>query len=130
MDLDETIEEEECAICGLELSKHFCHELSCNHKFHYECLLKTFQESSDRYKKYNSCPYCRAKVGYLPYVNGLKKIDVGIHISKDNIIMNNDALSMYQNVPCNYVFKRGKRKGEECGKNCKLGYTVCSVHKK
>ena len=123
MDLEGT---GDCAICGVELSKKFCHQLSCEHNFHYECLLKTFQQSTDKYKKYNSCPYCRKKVGYLPYVNGLKKIQVGIHVSKNT---NNYSL-VCQNIPCKTILKRGKRKGEECGKNCKLGYNFCTAHLK
>ena len=34
--------DEDCSICGLELKEKFCYELKCGHKFHYECLMKSF----------------------------------------------------------------------------------------
>ena len=35
--------EEDCPICGEELSLKYIYELDCKHKFHYECLLKKFK---------------------------------------------------------------------------------------
>ena len=29
----------------------FCHRLECGHIFHYECLMKTFQSSSNKINK-------------------------------------------------------------------------------
>ena len=49
-------------------------KLPCNHVFHYECLMKTFDNSNR-----NRCPYCREKACYLPLANGVKKIKPGIH---------------------------------------------------
>ena len=43
--------EEDCAICGIPLNEKYTHNLSCNHKFHYECLLKTFISKSKYEKK-------------------------------------------------------------------------------
>ena len=31
---------------------------------------------------------------------------------------------------CNTILKSGKNKGNECGKNCKLGYFQCNRHLK
>ena len=70
---------EECPICGIELKEKYHYKLSCNHIFHYECLLKTFLSSKKvTYKHNNHCPYCREKCEYLPVVNGLKKLEIGI----------------------------------------------------
>ena len=33
----------DCGICGLSIDDKFSHTLICNHTFHYECLIKTFQ---------------------------------------------------------------------------------------
>ena len=35
-----------------------------------------------------------------------------------------------KNNPCQYILKKGKNKGNQCGKNCYLGYDYCKVHKK
>jgi len=35
-----------------------------------------------------------------------------------------------KNKPCRGILKKGKRKGQECGKNCKLGYEYCGTHLK
>jgi len=108
-------EEEECSICGLDLKVKYCHTLICNHTFHYECLMKTFITCND--SKSRMCPYCRNVCSHLPVVNGLKKINPTIHVPVP-----------YKNTPCNKIIKRGARMGEECGKNCKLGYYVCGNH--
>ena len=44
-------EEEDCSICGIPLKEKYTHSLQCNHKFHYECLLKTFTSNSKYEKK-------------------------------------------------------------------------------
>ena len=116
----------ECSICGLELKEACVHKLPCNHTFHYECLQKSFLSmKKTSYSAYtNSCPYCRIKCGYLPIVNGLKKVHYDIHISKK------EELPIILCVPCKFVLTRGKNKGSECNKKCFLGYEYCKVHKK
>ena len=112
---------EDCAICGLSLNDKFPYKLPCNHVFHYECLMKTFDNSNR-----NRCPYCREKACYLPLVNGVKKIKPGVHcedIQTQHILEKNHV-----NTTCEYVFVKGKNKGAKCGKHCKLGYTVCGSH--
>ena len=72
------MENEECSICGVCLNDNYSIELSCGHKYHYECLMSSFIEikkCSQLKKKYkNRCPYCRKICGELPIVNGLKKV--------------------------------------------------------
>ena len=115
-------EEEDCAICGISLKDKYTHTLSCNHKFHYECLLKTFISNSKYEKK--RCPYCKTKCNNLPMINGIKKPLIGIHYNTIDELNNLEI----NNVKCNHVLLKGKRKGQECGKNCKIGYNVCQAH--
>jgi len=121
--MDNHTEEEDCAICGLALKEKYCHQLNCNHTFHYECLMKTFLLNKNDIIKL--CPYCRGGCGCqpLPLVNGLRKINYSIHS-----VIHAGEIHGYVNVPCKTILKKGKRKGEECGKNCKLGYMTCLAH--
>ena len=43
--------ETECSICGLGLNTKFTHTLQCNHVFHYDCLMKTFQSNINSIEK-------------------------------------------------------------------------------
>ena len=125
---------EECSICGLELNEKYTHELSCGHKFHYECLMKTFahtpKKSYGKKKVLNSCPYCRKDCDYLPIVNGLKKLLIGVHFATIKEFSDENGISKNKNERCKYILKRGKNKGNECSKNCFLGYDYCKIHKK
>jgi hypothetical protein len=112
---------EDCAICGLSLCKKFSYKLPCNHMFHYECLVKTF----DNVNK-NRCPYCREKSHYLPVVNGIKKLLPGVHYGDIETMQKLEY--NHVNTKCEYIFTKGKNKGNKCGKNCKLGYNVCNSH--
>jgi len=117
------IEPEDCAICGICLEDKYSHKLKCGHSFHYECLLKTYKCCA--YKKY--CPYCRMKCDSLPLINGLKGVLMGIHCNSEINLYQIDLKENY-NKKCNHTLKRGKNKGKDCGKNCKLGYYVCNSH--
>jgi hypothetical protein len=110
-----------CSICGEDFKNEYCHTLKCNHKFHYNCLQLTFKNL-----RCNHCPYCRGKNNYLPVVNGLKKLHIGVHVTSY------EEVEKYSNLnkPCNTILKRGKNKGNECGKNCQLGYDKCKMHNK
>ena len=123
---------EECSICGLDLKDKYCHELKCGHKFHYECLMKSFSSipKTNKNNNYNNCPYCRSPSDYLPIVNGLKKLIVGVHFETVQEFSDENGFTKNKNNPCQYILKRGKNKGNQCGKNCYLGYDYCKVHKK
>jgi hypothetical protein len=125
-------ESEDCGICGLSIKDKFSYTLACNHTFHYECLMKSFNNISYTInnKKSNQCPYCRKNSEYLPLVNGLKKIIPGIHcsIESDTISSKNKELKEKYNQKCDYILTRGKNKGNYCGKNCSLGYNTCKTH--
>ena len=111
---------EDCAICGESLDSKYKQRLSCNHEFHYECILKTFLTQRRSSLK---CPYCRCSSGKLPLVNGLKKLHKGIHYD-------GEYPETYSSHKCTATIKSGKRKGMECGLNCQLGYDKCSRHQK
>lgn len=119
--------EEDCAICGLALNEKYPHKLECGHCFHYECLIKSF--GTYNVEKNRNCPYCRKKTNYLPLIYGLKKIIPGIHCSFYELKDKKEELKNYQ-IKCNHILTRGKRKHEQCGKNCKLGYQQCGIHHK
>ena len=111
-------EQEICSICG-EGGDEVFHTLDCNHRFHYQCLLLSFRNMKD-----NNCPYCRSSKNVLPVINGVKKIYPQIHNVDDNYILS------YQVKKCEHILTRGKNKGNQCSKNCKLGNNYCSVHSK
>tara|TARA_B100001094_G_C18020283_1_gene714753 strand:+ start:624 stop:992 length:369 start_codon:yes stop_codon:yes gene_type:complete len=115
---DEEEEEKICSICGDELEKEYPIKLKCNHQFHYECILLTFKNFKNL-----ECPYCRNTSDYLPIVNGLKKAIPNIHYN-----FAYDEKPKLENKKCNSILKRGKNKGNECGRNCKLGYYQCRIH--
>ena len=106
-----------CSICGDDMDKEYTYTIkSCNHTFHYECLLKTFVYNVNEKK----CPYCRSDVELLPVVNGLKQLYKGIHDIDNN--------KEYDTKYCEHILLKGKRKGEPCNKKCKLGYYKCKKH--
>jgi len=125
-------DQEECGICGLEIKDKYSYKLICNHEFHYECLMKSFQNTPKMKKEYNHCPYCRKKTNYLPLINGLKKVIPGVHCNSFGLSFNESKLSLKNDysVRCQHILTRGKNKGSTCNKNCFLGYKYCKVHKK
>jgi len=116
--------DEDCAICGICLNDNYSHKLNCGHSFHYECLMKSFNCSD----KHISCPYCRKNCDHLPLINGLRRVLPGIHCKANVIHTYNINLKENYRKKCNHILKRGKNKGNECGKNCKLGYYICNDH--
>jgi hypothetical protein len=107
-----------CDICGEPHNEKYVQTLRCNHSFHYECIQKSFKYNQ---KHVNNCPLCNVSHGLLPMVNGLPKLIKGIHFI-------NQYPTDYQSKPCNELLKSGKRKGEECGAKCMLGFTICKRH--
>lgn len=123
-------EQEDCGICGLSIDEKFSHTLKCNHTFHYECLMKSFQNINKYKKEYNHCPYCRKNSEYLPLVNGLKKVVPNVHCinTTSNIKEKKEELKNNYSNRCEFLLTRGKNKGNSCGKNCNLGYNTCKTH--
>lgn len=106
-----------CCICGESIESQLSCKLACNHEFHYNCLALTFKNM-----KTNACPLCREGWNKLPLVNGLKKINPIIHDISD--------IDNFENVKCQHILTRGKRKGEKCSNNCILGKEYCGKHLK
>ena len=122
--MTDTGDDKKCGICGDVLSTQFCETLRCGHIFHYECILKTFKiNKTTGYGSPNRCPYCRQKSGYLPPVNGLSKLIPKIHYPQKG------PPPPYQSTRCSHTLKRGKNKGQECGKKCQVGYDICKPHR-
>ena len=120
--MDIVSEDEICPICALSMDDKYTYcTKECGHKFHYECLLKTFRYYG------NNCPYCRKKHIKMPMVNGLKTGDLKTcrQYFEGSYPSN---ITNYKATKCNYTLKRGKNKGELCNKNCKLGYDFCGSH--
>ena len=115
-------------ICALPLSEGYCISTSCDtpHKFHYECLMKSCMNDQLWKKSYrNSCPYCRSDIGYLPIVNGIKRIYPKIHYSESSETV--PDISHFQ-TRCQHKLEKGKRKGECCLKSSLLGFSYCKTH--
>jgi hypothetical protein len=109
------MESEICAIC-CEENDDYMQKLQCGHVFHYQCLYLSFKNL-----KNNDCPYCRSKNNYLPIISGLKNFNSKINeydIDKIELI----------NKKCEMTLTKGKNKGSQCSKKCKLGYNYCTVH--
>ena len=125
-----TNESDDCGICGLSIKDKYSYALVCNHTFHYECLMKSFQNTHKYKKEYNHCPYCRKNSDYLPLVNGLKKVvpNVHCHNNTSSIKEKKEDLKNNYSNRCEFILSRGKNKGNHCGKNCILGYGYCKTH--
>ena len=82
--------------------------------------MKTFSHNLGKHyggkKTYNSCPYCRNKCEYLPIVNGLKKLIVGVHFSTIQEFSDENGFTKNKNTQCKFILTRGKNKGNECAK--------------
>ena len=59
----------------------------------------------------------------------MKKVVPGIHCSFYDFKNKKEELKGYQ-IKCKHVLTRGKRKNEQCGKNCQLGFQYCGIHMK
>lgn len=122
--LNDTPPLDECMICGESLKTGFTERLTCNHVYHYECILKTFQMVKPPGSSKNRCPYCRANVGYLTLVNGLTHPLPKIHY---NPLLT--TCPEYVPQRCSHILTRGVHKGQPCDKKCQLGLFVCKIHK-
>ena len=106
-----------CAICGDPMNQKYVQGLPCSHKYHYECIQKSFM--CDR-KKTNQCPLCRNPSGLLPLVNGLPKLIRGVHYE--------GIYPCYESTRCCELLKSGNRKGQPCNSKCMLGFSICKRH--
>ena len=98
-----------CSICGDKLDNEYNHTLKCNHKYHYQCILLSFKNMNN-----NECPYCRSPNNILPVINGLKKLEVGVHINVHDYYKNKGLGTIYnnklQNIPPKLIKEGDKNK--------------------
>tara|TARA_Y100000992_G_scaffold301412_1_gene272241 strand:- start:816 stop:1448 length:633 start_codon:yes stop_codon:yes gene_type:complete len=128
-DSDEEDEIGNCLISHEKLEENKV-KLSCGHTFNYLPLYKEIYYQ----KKHRNpaevvrlrvnqikCPYCRTIHNYLiPY----KKME---NVSSIYGVNSPSKYCYYENV-CEYVYKRGAKKGENCGIRCVD--TFCKTHMK
>jgi len=146
-----------CLISGIVLDDTNMIKLLCNHAFDYSCLLKEVYIRKHKVmcdvkipRNCIQCPYCRnIQKGILPYREGFeKKVNVNYptkYAMKSNtcnrILKNGNICGKlcvytkcctcenYERKPkCSYTLKRGKRKGEKCGKPHLSTNKYCSAH--
>ena len=84
LSMNEDDQENECLVCYDQLTSENTTTLVCNHKFHYECIVKSYTMDTNKKK---SCPYCRRTSGVLPIVNGVKTITCQIHYKNTDEVM-------------------------------------------
>lgn len=106
-----------CSICGSDiLENEQDHILPCNHKFHYDCLLK-FLKFDLSYPRCNKCPYCRQEFLYLPLLEGMKPIK-SIHKEYNEKVklfkFNNHFQYEKELIKCKGIYLSGKQRGLEC----------------
>lgn len=155
---NEPIDKQFCLITKQEIEKQNCVKLYCGHTFDYYALLKEVYNRKYKVKNdlriaktKIQCPYCRKiQTGILPYrENESKYLYVNFpleyamktnhclrYLNKKNDLCGKLCVHEYctrcqkikDKPSCNYVMKRGKNKGNNCGKLCKSG-TRCGLHK-
>ena len=107
--------------------------LDCNHHFHYDCLFQEVRSQKSKHHKYHNnmettylaihqmkCPYCRHVNNYLlppPPSNSKFSIERGV---------NSPAKYCRMPFTCEYKFRMGMKKGQECGKRCTS--SMCDTH--
>lgn len=112
---DETIEEKHCLITKEPLTLHAL-TLPCGHTFNYSPLCRemvklkyptsTFKSPICLKRNQIRCPYCRTIINQLLPI--LPMYDLNL---PKNICSHTNCIPMKS---CEYVFKRGKRRGEKC----------------
>lgn len=114
-DNGENIDRKRCLISNEMIHKQDGIQLQCGHFFRYHCLFqeylvnKSFRTTSKSVK----CPYCRrTQNGILPYKTGYEKIE-GLNYPESRAM---------KTQKCEFILKRGKRKGEICGKYSNTQY--------
>ena len=131
MDEDEDEDNNICLITHVKLEKNHV-KLLCGHTFNYEPLYNECR--NQKYTSHNTnygfnrlhtwqirCPYCRnVQSKLLPCIEN-KNTPPLKGVNKP------EKYCMYLNT-CSHVYKSGKNKGKQCGKNC--NGEKCKTHMK
>ena len=157
---NKSVDKQHCLITKQEIEGKNRITLYCGHTFDYYALLKEVYNRKYKIKCDSritkskiQCPYCRKlQKGILPYrendpkylyVNFPKESAMKVNRCKRMLKQKNkfcDKLCMYEfctrckkltdKHTCDYIMKRGKNKGQLCGKICKNDLTTCTLHTK
>ena len=113
-----------CGICYKELNNKTI-LLKCNHRFHYECLLKVK-------KYYVECPYCRSTQTITSLKKKCKALTSTSVCNKTTYYESGYCLKHidYQEKKCCAKLKSGVNKGKQCTKNVMSSDSdYCKIHK-
>ena len=117
-------QDNECGVCGDNMTDENKYTLPCKHSFCYDCLVHSFKgECCNYYYTKNNinhriCPYCRAKSGYLPLRPGYKYTKF-VHCPTDRIITKSE---------CKGFYKTGKSAGQPCKSKVDQNIGYCKRH--
>jgi hypothetical protein len=117
---------ENICLISLEPLEKDCVKLECGHCFNYMSLFQEYKIQAvhiykNMYKNNGvcfSCPYCRTKQTDVLYL-------------KDNVKYYTPVHKPLRNVKCQWVYKMGKKKGEQCSSISKAIYDgkyYCNIH--
>jgi len=127
---------EPCYICYQIIEDDELETLSCDHKYHYECIVETFKNNRMNSYKTRQCPYCRVNVKHLPLKVGYLPIK-DIHLEYNNIRKSKIKIDELENYfiklcpnKCAMFLKSGPNKGKQCSKNPSSNSKYCALHKK
>ena len=109
-----------CGICHLS-NNNFSTTLSCNHKYHWNCIKKYVLT-----KKYKSglCPYCSKKF----YDKNILKKCIFCPTKTYYDIKKCDKHINSEIKKCTIILKSGKNKNKPCNRNTKNNTNYCSYH--
>ncbi len=123
---DEEESSDLCLITG-EVIRDDHIKLVCGHKFNYHPIFNELSNQkvyskleTHRLKKFQiKCPYCRTiQNGVIPFNKGFPMLkEEGVNWPPKRIA---------KNEKCTAILRSGKRKGEECGRQCFS--TLCPIH--
>jgi len=156
---NDNVDTRQCLITKQKLDEDNCVTLLCGHVFHYDALLKEVYnrkykiKNDSRIPKYKiQCPYCREiQIGILPYKDTHPQY-MYVNYPEEYAMKTNKCkrILAYKNIPCNklcvkdyctkcqvlmskplcnYIKKKGKFKGTQCGKICNENTNKCRLHK-
>ena len=118
-DKENEITIETCDICA-EIHNNESINLKCGHKYHYQCILKTFI-----IREIRECPYCRRESDFLEFNSKYEGPIKNIHFTKNNLYENN--------LFCCAIIKSGFNSGKKCNNFSLININnknYCGIHKK
>ena len=127
--------ENECPIC-YDVLDDTTEILKCNHKFHYNCIMKTYMHQLDKSSMpFRECPFCRNLGGELtgrPGTIPIKGIHKNYNAFLDSIknLDGEELLKYFNDGKCYAIVKNGDNKGLQCKSASKPNSKFCGRHHK